>query len=584
MIQFERMIIRNFLPYRKAIVPLTDLGLVRIEAPNMFGKSSILDALCWVLYGKTLRGVSHDQIINRKASRDCSVSLRFSSNSLSYRATRYRKHTVHKNHLRLTCNGKKISRRHDAETQKRLEQILQCDLIGFRASVAFGGDKPFASLSDSEQKRILESFLHFQVVDQALRRTKKELASIREELRSRQLEIEKQRGVVNGIKEKYTTLKDGQRMFQHSEQKRKQATRREISSCDSRILQAKEVELGLTKSIRFERTYLCNLDRQSNNRGSEEAILRDLYKNLQRSKNAQERLTGIGTVCSSCGQLVSRKSRKTYLKHLRKDQHAAEDAIKTQQSLVKKLERRVAGARAEVDRVQEQKQQYLKSSMNQKGLEERKRTLLLDLNSLRSSSKIFEAKIQKAQDEYSKQVGKLLKLKTEEAALQQKKKDLEFWVEGFGNKGIKALIIRDALPALNEKLEEYAGKIFDQPVNLKFLPAKVKKSGEESELFHVEYSSKYGANNYSGESSGGRRRIDFCILLVMQWLARTCNLLFVDELLDGLDESGRDRVLEILTSLRSTVFCITHNRGLKSQLGKVWRVIKSNGESKLLTS
>jgi ATPase subunit of ABC transporter with duplicated ATPase domains len=160
-------------------------------------------------------------------------------------------------------------------------------------------------------------------------------------------------------------------------------------------------------------------------------------------------------------------------------------------------------------------------------------------------------------------------------------KDYRFWEEGFGPRGVKALIIREILPTLNHKLAGYSREIFGDGTTIQLSATQETKTGEERELLNLQYNSPSGASSYIGESSGGRRRADLCVLLVFSWLARASNILFVDEMLDHLDAGGRERALSILQEQRGSVFIVTHERGLKSQLAKTWTVIKEHKASRV---
>lgn len=182
---------------------------------------------------------------------------------------------------------------------------------------------------------------------------------------------------------------------------------------------------------------------------------------------------------------------------------------------------------------------------------------------------------------YGRALSRYLVQSQKKVELQKKIKALEFWRIGFGNSGVKTLVLREVLPSMNKKLKEYSEHMFQTPVELEFRANKQTKKGADRELFHLHYKSRFNSASYLGESTGGRRRIDICVLLVFSWLARAANILLVDELLDGLDDAGRESVLHILAQQRGTVLVISHERELKNRIGKVWTVTKKNGVSRL---
>src|SRR5271157_2519464 len=137
MIQFRKLTIEHFMSYRDRVtVPLAGQGIVRIEGKNeddagatsnMAGKSTIMEALLWCLFGRTLRGVKHGEIVNRKSKRGCKVSCSFTASGQDFNCTRYRKHQKHQNRLRLFRSGRLLSFRHQQDVQSKLGEILGCD-------------------------------------------------------------------------------------------------------------------------------------------------------------------------------------------------------------------------------------------------------------------------------------------------------------------------------------------------------------------------------------------------------------------------------------------------------------------------
>jgi DNA repair exonuclease SbcCD ATPase subunit len=553
---------RNFMVYARQTVYLENQGVIRIEGrnlddpsaeSNMVGKSTIIEAICWVLFEKTIRGLRDDSIISSFAGKNCLVSFSFNSDKSNFRVTRYRKHFHYHNGLRLFQNGQELTYRHKAETQKKLEEVCQfLDYITFLNSVIFGGAKSFASMSDAEQKKILESFLHFELVDSALVRTKQRLASASETLQSLELKIEEQRGTVREFKAK---IKSADEFEARVEEERAQiktelANLGRAKSWASKIKQAEKI----TESL--QRKYIAAKEK-STLLGNGLSKMKELLKN----KKAL-----IGNPCPICGAIVRRRTLGAYLRHLKAEFKEHRRKLKITNRRVSQYNGRYIWSLAELKRLETKQNTQRDSIARRITLEERLAGLLGITD--RSSDDY----------EYSKSVSQLLIMLRQKAKLEREQKDLEFWTIGFGNTGIKSIIIKKALPWLNNKLSEYASQIFGEPTNLRFSASKGLKSGEERELFHVEYGNNTG---YIGESSGGRKRIDICVLLTFASLSRVSNLLLVDELLDGLDSIGREIVLEILASLRGTVICISHSKDVKSHIGKVWTVVKKNGVSKL---
>lgn len=540
----------------------------------MAGKSSIMEALVWCLFGKLLRGLERaDDVVNRKARRDCSVFVSFLGSGSTFSVQRYRKHQKFQNRLRLFRGEQPLSFRHEADTQKKLEEILGCDFSAFVNSTVFGGfdgsRKQFAKLTDAEQKKVLDSFLKFEKFELALKRTKRILADSRELCTKTQLEIEKQRGVVLSLKERVSTLKASVRIF------------RERASEDRRKLRKRLAQLKLPKiTVTEEMAEKANEEWQDlvSQVSSLEVKLHAGRKKLAEIDYQIRDRKGLeGKRCPFCKAVITTRTIKQFRLHVKVDRSKIVDRLRILTVKLHRKNRRLKHGRERLKRLTEKRRTELSDLTIIKGKREELETRLERM----VAPTPFSTEIESSSIDYSRATSRLLVSEYKNQSLIARIKDLEFWERGFGNKGVKTLIVREALPSMNNKLSEYAHEILDPGVEIEFKPSKQNSKGEARELFYLHYRSPRNANTYLGESSGGRRRIDICVLLVFSWMARICNLLLVDELLDGLDDTGRETVLDILSRRGGTVLIITHERELKSKLEKVWTVRKKKGISKI---
>lgn len=526
MIEFTKLTLNGFMSYKdKQKVPLAEQGLVHIEGinkdesgSNRSGKSAILEGLVWCLFKRTIRGIKNDAVVNRFSKEGCYADVQFRANDIGYRIRRYQRSRKYGNSVRLWIEKKEFTSRHGEDTQEKIERVLGCDYNSFVNSVVFGGVKPFASLTDAEQKKVLESFLHFEKIDAALTYTKVQLGIAKDAIqviRESEAEI---LGKVSANRDTLKSLRDSLRTY---DSERLEARRR--------VFKAISALVGL-KPSRPSQKALKRAERK----------LREIEKKIDRNPR-----------CKACGQNLPASS---------------------------EMEKEIAYAEKAVTKAKNKLEEY---EDNLTDWRRQRKELKEKLYELESSEVPFAADLDKLASKQAHNVKKLLRLKFEEARYNREVKDLEFWVKGFGNQGIKALIVRQALPMMNEKLKEYSQEIFDETVELIFSPTKRnKKSDVEKELFNLTYKSRFGADSYLGESAGGRRRVDICVLLTFSWLSQFCNLLLVDECLDGLDAQGKESVLEILSKLRGTVLVISHSKELQAK-GKVWTVTKRKGISTL---
>ncbi|HAI43814.1 MAG TPA: hypothetical protein DCM40_39815, partial [Maribacter sp.] len=140
--------IRNFLIIGEVDAILSGRGLTRIAGENLddttsssngSGKSCILEAVYWCLFGDTLRNIrSADGVVNNTVKKDCSVVVQMADGDTKYQVERYRKHTKKKNNLYLYINGVDSRGKDNRETQEFIESVIGMDKISFANSIIFG--------------------------------------------------------------------------------------------------------------------------------------------------------------------------------------------------------------------------------------------------------------------------------------------------------------------------------------------------------------------------------------------------------------------------------------------------------------
>src|ERR1700704_1586194 len=190
------MHVENFLSFGEVDFDFDDAGFVLVEGLNGSGKSGMVDALLWCLFGKTLRGYEHDEVIHRrKVDEGCLVKVRLTDGDELYTVTRSRRHSKLKTSLRLTHDnfGEDFSGPSEKETQAAIERTLRCSYKTFLQCVVFGQDRAyrFSSLTDAEQKKILDDVLGVERFADACAAARKQVSTTQEELASAERSLEK---------------------------------------------------------------------------------------------------------------------------------------------------------------------------------------------------------------------------------------------------------------------------------------------------------------------------------------------------------------------------------------------------------
>lgn len=195
--------------------------------------------------------------------------------------------------------------------------------------------------------------------------------------------------------------------------------------------------------------------------------------------------------------------------------------------------------------------------------------------------------LKERQDKLKKAIKALLGTITEgETDLEElatNKQVLDFWVEGFGNKGLKSFLLDNIIPHLTQYAQLFIDRLTGNSIAIKF--STVSDTGNDK--FGVSAFNQEGADVYSGNSSGEKRRIDLAVMLALFMLANTrvkLNIMLLDEVLDTLDAAGIDIVVEILEEMakkrKLTIFVTSHTE-LADRLHESITVVKRNGVSEL---
>lgn len=631
--------IANFLSVGQPIqVDLESAGLVGIfgvnedanSASNGSGKSTLMEAIVWCLFGETTRGLKGDDVVNLQEGENCSVSLFVYDGPNCYRIERKRATADSKrpNDLILECNGTDISAGIMTDTQALVESIIGMNFSTFTQSVMLTDKtQSFCTLTDSQQKALLESALGIEVLSRAKKEAKNRLdacqASLQEhqtELRHLRTNLENTTANLNDIKERYAN---------HEAQTAEKLAKLE------KALAGKELALAATGNCREELdAAILNGDDLVTQIDEINGELRDLNASVHSIKaNAERHRTQIklkfneidvsarhikkdcdavsslaGTVCVTCRQHVDPDNAEAQLAqwnavladHAQKreelngfmdmlDEAETNDlaevvaAVDVAYVTKNKLATQLGKCRQEIHRLQGElnKVAVLESEIG---------SLKQTIYALSDDGNPFAGMPEDLQEKVDELAAEVLAAEKEVAALAELVKYLTFWDVGFGNAGIKSLMLDSAIPFLEERAQHYADHMSGGQIKIKFNTVTENKSGTSKDKFSVSVVNDVGSDQYKGNSSGERRRADIAVSLALADLVGTraskpLSLLAADEFFQGLDEDGVESAFRLLNEVskeRGTVLVITHDQALQDKFENTWTMTKRNGYSTLI--
>ena len=607
----------NFLPYQTLDVSWDKQGLVLLDGENLSnssyqsngsGKSSLVNTLVYPLFGKTKNGITGDGVVNRKAGKNCFVSLTFSKGHDQYEVKRYRKHSKFKNKVFLVANGEDITQSTTAKTNQLILDTIGIDYDTFLNTVIYGqGDAPlFAQATDKGKKEILENITNIAVYRQAAELAKVKQSETEAKLQQVVTKRDSTQQNLSRIKVTAAANEDAYKRSLSQIKEYKQEVKTLLST--SQALDA-DLTPKVTKLEAAIKTLKQNIQRmQEPMAGDAEKQLAELNsQKIQLSMNkrqVKDKMTELGksykqtyttTVCPVCGQPLNEDHRKQELNRLKGqlielntkftqiDPKIADldSAIRLQEDVREAEKEKAKTFRAKFGEyqdtlakcqryVQEYNNQMLQARINYEDKEKFISNFRIE------EPYLFEKEIQEANQS-------LVDLEQEISKLEFKRDHYAQLVKSvFNQKGIPNEVIGLSTPNINRWINEFLGKLSGSDIVAKLNPYDTDAKGNRKDNLHVEVENLNGGLSYSSQSGGEQQRINIAIELALQKQQMSqnnlaVNLLAYDEPFDGLDAVGKENVIGMLNELSKevgTIVVITQDKAFKPYFDKVWLVSK----------
>ena len=566
MIHFRKIRWKNLLSTGNTFSEI-DLSATRntlIVGANGSGKSTILDALTFSLFGKPFRKISKSMLVNSVNEKDTIVEIEFSIGKKNYHIIR----GIKPNKFEIYCNGKMLDQNAKAvDQQKNLEQnILKMNFKSFTQIVVLGSSTfvPFMRLPSVQRREIIEDILDIQVFSIMNTRLKDRVKDNSNELKDLDYQLHLLTEKIE-LQKKY--------MFE-LEKKNKE----EIDRKRARITEAEQEELETNGSIQRLVDNVQDLQQEMEEYAKSvdkleklNTILIKLNQKLNTVKKEHEFFEK-NHVCPTCTQVLTEEFRGEKLEsgQAKLDEmyggydelNATIDAEKKRHNKFVELSTKVTEANAEI------------ATSNYR------------LVTIRKTIKEIHDEVMELEGsnpDKKAEFVKLEKLVTEKKEIQQttidSKKDrdvLSAAIALLKDTGIKTRIIKTYLPTMNKLINEYLQRM-DFYVNFTL-----------DENFDETIKSRYrDVFTYESFSEGEKARIDISLLLTWRSVAKLknsvdTNLLILDEIFDSsLDQSGASDLGWILRNFddNTNVFVISHKDLLNDKFDRTINVTKEKNYS-----
>ena len=176
--------IKNFFSYgpQETVIDLSGNGITNISGVNGVGKSTIIEAMLFALYGKTRQEKVAD-VVNRSVGKDCKVSVEFvGDDDEVYKVLRYRAHTTHKDKVYLFKGDKDISSKNTSDTNEQIVDYFGMPYVAFVNSTVFSTEfySNFFAANNTDRLNIFENILSLKEISYFYEEVKKIIKEIEE--------------------------------------------------------------------------------------------------------------------------------------------------------------------------------------------------------------------------------------------------------------------------------------------------------------------------------------------------------------------------------------------------------------------
>ena len=566
MILFKKIRWKNFLSTgdKWTEIELDKEGTTLVVGTNGTGKSTVLDALCFVLFNKPYRKITKSQLINTTNEKGTLVEIEFSVGIRNYLVRRGIKPNV----FDIEIDGRMRNKEADDRINQKVleEQILKLNYKSFTQIVILGSSNfvPFMQLSGPNRREVIEDLLDIKIFSAMNNLLKEKLRENRDAVRT--LELKKD------------NIKDKVQMQEEFIEELETRGRKNIEEKETKV---NKITLEIDELLKKNETLSTSL----NSIQTQIKTVVDAPKQLQKLASLKQKISNKvsritkehkfftdNTVCPTCGQDLEESFRLN----------------------------RIDDAQS---RAQELREGYkkLEESITEEGIRERHFTTLtkeiselthgISQNNVRVNG--LQRQTGDLQQEIQTLADRIQNRNTEHEELRKFKGDLQKVFDKLAKKneeityndhvysllkdgGVKGKIVKKYLPLINQQVNRYL-QMMDFYINFHL----------DEEFNETIKNPIHDRFSYSSFSEGEKMRIDLALLFTWREVARfknsaSTNLLIMDEVFDSsLDGVGNDDFIKIIKYVvkDANVFVISHKQDMLDKFNTVIQFTKKGGFS-----
>ena len=535
-----------------------------IVGTNGAGKSTVLDALTFVLFNRPFRKINKPQLPNSTNEKDCLVEIEFSINNRKYLVRR----GIKPNIFDIEVNGVLLHKEADDRANQKIleENILKVNYKSFTQIVILGSSNfvPFMQLTTAHRREVIEDLLDIRIFSVMNNLIKDKIRQQRDQIKS--LELSKE------------SLKDKVQMQKNFIEQLENRGKDNINSNKQKITNLiAEVDVYMLQNSTTEESVFAYTKEQGEVIGATDKLrkLGNLKGKISQKVSTitkEHKFFVENTVCPTCTQTIDERFRL--------------DRIENSQNNAKELQQGYKDLEETIRQEEERERQFIVLSK-----EITKLNNDISQNNARISSN--QRQVRDLESEIQTLTKQLENKNTEHEKLEEFQTNLQKIFEDLGTKkeeivhydfaysllkddGVKTKIIKKYLPLINQQVNRYL-QMMDFYINFHL-----------DEEFNESIKSPIHENfSYSSFSEGEKSRIDLALIFAWREVARVknsvnCNILLFDEVFDSsLDGFGADEFLKIIKYVvkDTNVFVISHKSGLEEKFESTLKFEKKCGFS-----
>ena len=570
MITFQKIRWKNFLSTGNQFteIDFEEYNTNLIIGTNGAGKSTMLDALTFVLFNKPFRKINKPQLVNAQNERDCLVEIEFEINTRQYLVRRGIKPNV----FDIVVNGTELHREADDRAMQRVleDNILKVNYKSFTQIVILGSSTfvPFMQLTSANRREVIEDLLDIRIFSLMNNILKDKIRTQKEQVKS--LDLKKE------------TLKDKMKMQQNFIDELENRGKQNISANKTKITKLMdEVDGYLQENTKLQEDLENTTKQQEEVAGARQKLskLNTLRGKISQKVSAitkEHKFFMENTVCPTCTQDIEESFRLNKIDDVQNKAKELKEGFDELESTIKfeqQRERQFNDLSKEITNLTHGiSQNNTRVSGNQRQIRDLEHEIQTITENLANRNSEHEKL-----DEFKTNLSNTF------SELSDKKQEIvyhDFAYSLLKDDGVKTKIIRKYLPFINQQVNRYL-QMMDFYINF-HLDEEFKETVKSP--IHEDFS-------YSSFSEGEKMRIDLALLFTWREVARVknsvnTNLLIMDEVFDSsLDGFGTDEFLKIIRYVikDANIFVISHKQDMQDKFESVLKFDKVKGFSRMVS-